>query len=113
MPLMHTVSLIIACLCHGHIELDETQPWVLMFEFDIQGPGKYMSMLRVAIGEKRIDDAISKAESFLNEHSSRVTCGSRFVPLGGGQETVEDLTSVRRANPKLLVYSVRLARRGY
>ena len=58
--------------CHddANNDLDETQPWVLMF--DIKGPGKDMSMLRAAIGEKRIEDAISKAESFLNEDGSRV-----------------------------------------
>ena len=49
--------------CHddANADLDESQPWVLMF--DMQGPGKDMSMLRVAIGEKRIDDAISKSGS--------------------------------------------------
>jgi hypothetical protein len=47
--------------CHDDAngDLDESQPWVLMF--DMQGPGKDMSVLRVAIGEERIDDAISKA----------------------------------------------------
>ena len=83
--------------CHddANADLDESQPWVLMF--DMQGPGKDMSMLRAAIGEKRIDDAISKAEAYLNEDGSRVTCDSRFVPLGGGQDTVEELTWVPRA----------------
>jgi hypothetical protein len=65
--------------------------------FDIQGPGKDMSMLRAASGEKRINDAISKAESFLKEDGSRVTCDSRFVPLGCGQDTVKELTRVPRA----------------
>ena len=83
--------------CHddANADLDESQPWVLMF--DMQGPGKDMSMLRAAVGEKRIDDAISKAEAYLNEDGSRVTCDSRFVPLGGGQDTVEELTWVPRA----------------
>ena len=40
---------------------------------------------------------MSKAESFFNEDGSRVTCVSRFVPLGGGQDTVEELTWVPRA----------------
>ena len=50
--------------CHddANIDVDETQPWALMF--DIQGPGKDMSMLLVAIGDKRIDDAMSTAASF-------------------------------------------------
>ena len=56
-----------------------------------------MSLLRSAIGDKRIDDAIAKAESFLNEDGSRVTCETRFVPLGGGQDTVEELAWVPRA----------------
>ena len=62
----------------------------MVLMFDMQGPGKDMSMLRVAIGGKRIDDAISKAEAYLNEDGIRVTCDSRFVPLGGGQGTLED-----------------------
>ena len=106
--------------CHGcnddaNIDLDETQPWVLML--DIQGPGKDMSMLRAAIGDKRRDDAISKAESFLNEDGSRVTCDSRFVPLGGGQDTIEELTWVPRAwrskSQTPVFVPVRLARLGY
>ena len=84
--------------------------------FDIQGPGKDMSMLRAAVGDKRIDDAISKAESVLNEDGSLVTCDSRFVPLGGGQDTFEELTTVPRAwrsKSGTLDLSVRLARLGY
>ena len=61
--------------CHddANNDFDETQPWVLMF--DIQGPGKYMSILRVAVGEKRVDDAMSKAAYFSMKMAvvSRVT----------------------------------------
>ena len=64
---------IVDCHDDANNDLDEPQPWVLMF--DIQGPGKGMSTLRAAIGEKRIDGAISKAEYFSTKMAvvSRVT----------------------------------------
>ena len=73
----------------------KSQPWVIMF--DIRGPGKDMSMWRAAIGEAQIDDAIFKAEYFLNEDGSHVTCDSHFVSLGGGQDAIKELTWVPRA----------------
>ena len=40
---------------------------------------------------------MSKAECFLNEYGSRVTCDSHFVFLGSGDDTIEELTWVPRA----------------
>ena len=43
------------------VELDESRPWLLVF--NAEGPGKDMSMLRGAMGEKCIDDPVLKAEA--------------------------------------------------
>ena len=54
-------------------------------------------MLHGAIGEKRIDDAVLKAEAYLNKDGICVTCDARFIPMGGGQDNVEALAWVPRA----------------
>ena len=45
--------------------LIDTRPWLLCF--NAAGPGSDMARLRSAIGEKRIDDAVTKADAFLNQ----------------------------------------------
>ena len=51
-----------------------------------------MAQLRHAIGEnKRIDEGFAKAEAFLHQDGSRVSCDTRFVPMGGGRDHVEEL----------------------
>jgi hypothetical protein len=52
--------------------LIDTRPWVLCCKAD--GPGSDMARLRCAIGEKRIDDAVAQAETFLNQDGSRLSC---------------------------------------
>ena len=79
--------------CHDGVSpLMDTRPWVLAFNVD--GPGKDIGQLRHAIGEKRIDDGIAKAEAFLNQDGSRVSCDTRFIPMGGGHDHVEELAWV-------------------
>ena len=56
-----------------------------------------MSTLRSAIGEKRIDDTMLKAEVYLNEDGRRFTRETPLIPMGGGQDSVEELAWVPRA----------------
>ena len=77
------------------VELDESRPWLLVF--NAEGPGKDMSMLRGAMGEKCIDDPVLKAEAYLNEDGICATCDARFIPMGGGQDNVEAVAWVPRA----------------
>ena len=46
----------------AHVHLDDTRPWLLAF--NLEGAGKDVSLLRAAIGEKRIDDAIITPKAF-------------------------------------------------
>ena len=48
------------------------------------GPGKDMSFLQDVIGERRLQEAMSQAELYLDNNSTEVPCDSRFQPLGGG-----------------------------
>ena len=49
----------------AHVPLVHTCPWLLAFS--TEGSGKDMSLLRSAIGERRIDEAMAKAEAFLEK----------------------------------------------
>ena len=85
----------VACYDANCGEFNESNPWLVLFNED--GPGKDLSLLRNAVGEKRIEDAIGKAESYLDKNTNEVTCDMRFQPLGGGQDHVEELAWVPRA----------------
>ena len=47
--------------------LIDTRPWLLAFT--MEGPGRDMARLRGAIGERRIDETIAKAEAHLEKGS--------------------------------------------
>ena len=70
----------------------EARPWLLAFA--TEGPGKDIARLRGAIGERRIDEAIAKAEAHIDQSSDRVSCDVRFVPRGGGEDHIEQLAWV-------------------
>ena len=85
----------VACYDANCGDFNESSPWLLLFNED--GPGKDLSLLRNAVREKRIEDAIGKAESYLDKNTNEVTCDMRFQPIGGGQDHVEELAWVPRA----------------
>ncbi|WP_353239605.1 hypothetical protein [Limnohabitans sp.] len=72
--------------------LIDTRPWVLCF--NAAGPGSDMARLRSAIGDKRIDDAVTKADAFLNQDGTRLSCDTRLPPHGGGHDSLEELAWV-------------------
>jgi len=76
-------------------DLDEARPWVIPFSH--VSPGKDIAMLRPAIGEKRIEEAMSRAETFMNEDGSRLMSDIRMKPMGGGHDHVEQLAWVPSA----------------
>ena len=85
----------------GHVMVDwhaadapllTTRPWLLAFS--TEESGKDMGLLRSAIGERRIDEGIAKAEAFLEKEAARFSCDTRLVPMGGGQDSVEELSWV-------------------
>ena len=80
--------------CHEGCDrpLTETRPWLLSFAID--GPGHDIARLGAAIGERRIQDTMAKAEAFLEQDANRISCDTRLVPMGGGQDHVEELTWV-------------------
>ena len=45
--------------------LIDTRPWLLAFT--MEGPGRDMARLRGATGERRIDEAIAKAEAYMEK----------------------------------------------
>ena len=49
----------------AHVPQLATRPWLLGFSRD--GSGKDMGLLRSAVGERRIHDAMTKAEAFLEK----------------------------------------------
>jgi len=49
----------VACYGANCGDFNESSPWLLLFNED--GPGKDLSLLRNAVGEKRIEDAIGKS----------------------------------------------------
>ena len=61
------------------------------------GPGRDMARWRGAIGERRIDETIAKAEAHLEKDPNRVSCDTRLVPVGGGQDHLEELAWVPAA----------------
>ncbi|MFM7990085.1 MAG: hypothetical protein ACKPKO_63300, partial [Candidatus Fonsibacter sp.] len=65
-----------------------------MLLFNSDGLGADLARLRTAIGDKRIDDAVAKADAFLDADGARVTCDTRLLPIGGGHDSVEELTWV-------------------
>ena len=72
--------------------LIDTRPWMLDFSSD--GPGRELARLRTAIGEKRIDDGIVRAEQHLGKDLNRISTDTRFAPMGGGHDFLEDLAWV-------------------
>ena len=80
--------------CHdgGSDTLHEARPALLTF--NSLGAGSDMARLASAIGERRIEENIAKAEAFLEHDTTRVSCDTRLVPLGGGQDHVEELAWV-------------------
>ena len=52
-----------------------TRPWLLGFSTD--GSGTVMGLLRSAIGERRINEAMAKAEAFLDKEPGRFSCHMR------------------------------------
>jgi hypothetical protein len=84
-------------------DLDEACPWVIRFCHVC--PGQDIAMLRPAIGEKRIEEAMSRAEPFVNEDGNRLMSDIRKKPMGGGQYHVEELAWVPGAWTSKITYS--------
>ena len=80
--------------CHdgAGAPLIDTRPWLLAFNVD--GLGKDMARLRSAIGERRIDEAMAQAEAFMEHNVNHLSCDTRLVPMGVGQDHVEELAWV-------------------
>ena len=68
-----------------------------MLAFATEGPSKDIARLRGAIGDRRIVEAIAKAEAHIDQSSDRVSCDVRLVPRGGGEDHLEQLAWVRAA----------------
>ena len=75
--------------------LIDTRPWLLAFS--TRGPGSDMARLAGAIGERRINENMAKAEAFQEQDANRVSCDTRLVPMGGGQNHGEELAWVPAA----------------
>jgi hypothetical protein len=69
-----------------------TRPWSLCFGSD--GPGRDLARLRSAIGEKRLEDGMLKAEQFISKDTNRISTDTRVAAQGGGHDHVEDLSWV-------------------
>ena len=69
-----------------------THPWLVCFDTD--GPGRDLARLRHAIGEKRLDDGMYKAEQFISKDANRISTDLRVAAQGGGNDHVEDLAWV-------------------
>ena len=67
-----TRNVVMADWRHAHVPLVHTRPWLLAFS--TEGSGKDMGLLRSAIGERRIDEAMAKAEAFLEKEPGRFSC---------------------------------------
>ncbi len=63
-------------------DLDEACHWVIQCSH--VSPGKYIAMLRPAKSEKRIEEATSRAETFMHEDGNRLMSDIRMKPMGGG-----------------------------
>jgi len=55
----------------------------------------HVAQIRHAIDENSIEDEIAKAEALLIHDGSRVSCDTRCIPVGGGNNHVEELAWIR------------------
>ena len=69
-----------------------TRPWSLCF--GMEGLGRDLARLRSAIGEKRLEDGMCKAEQFISKDTNRISTDTRVAAQGGGHDHVEDLSWV-------------------
>jgi hypothetical protein len=69
-----------------------TRPWSLCFGSD--GPGRDLARLRSAIGDKRLEYGMVKAEQYISKDTNRISTDTRVAAQGGGHDHVEDLTWV-------------------
>ena len=65
-----------------------------MVAFATEGTGRDIARLRDAIGGRRIDEAIAKAEAHVDRNTDRVSCDVRLVPRGSGEYHIEELAWV-------------------
>ena len=69
----------------------------LLRDLSLRGVDLAGLRLRGAIVENSIYDHMLRAEAYLNEDGSRVVCDACLIPMGGGQDSVEELAWVPRA----------------
>jgi hypothetical protein len=79
--------------CHDGVEpLIHTPPWLLALNVD--GPAM-LPRFGTPSMKTALKDKIAKAEPLLIHDGSRVSCDTRCIPVGGGNNHVEELAWIR------------------